>query len=156
MRRSMMMASVLAVAFAMPAFAQQTVDQPTRQQVEAMVMKFVDVTNKGDGQAGAAMYGPNPINITANGKSTTAAQIQSGIEAVHKRGLTLSAKVDDVAPLFGGQGVVATAPYTGVFANDPGSPHIQGNFLFVLEHAGDGWKIRIFTASRSAPAPPAR
>ena len=73
----------------------------------------------------------------------TAAQIQIYIEPVHKRGLTLTPKVDDVEPLFGGQGVVATAPYTGVFTNDPGSPHVQGNLLFVLEHVGDGWKIRI-------------
>jgi len=151
-------ASVLAIAFAVPAFAQQTnaVDPQMRQQVEAVVMKYVDAINNGDGQAVAALYGANPISIDPRGKSTTAAQIQNTIEAVHKRGLTLAAKVDDVEALFGGQGVVATAPYTGTFANDPGSPHVQGNFLFVLERAGDGWKIRIFTASRLVPPAPAR
>lgn len=157
MGRSVVTASVLAIAFAVPAFGQQTntVDQQTRQQVEAIVMKYMDAINTGDGQALTALYGSNPISITPGGKATTVAQIQNEIETVHKRGLTLTAQVDDVGPLFSGQGVVATAPYTGTFAKDPGSPHVQGNFLFVLEHAGDGWKIRIFTASRLAPpAPP--
>ncbi len=156
MFRSLVTVPALAVVLAVPASAQQTgaVDQQTRQQVEALVMKWTDAVNKGDGQALAALFGLNLINITPNGKSTTAAQIQNDIEPVHKRGLTLTPKVDDVEPLFGGQGVVATAPYTAVFTNDPGSPHVQGNLLFVLEHAGDGWKIRILTASRLVSAVP--
>lgn len=153
-RRPMMMVAVLAFGLALPAFAQQTnaVDQQTRQQVEAIVMKYTDALNSGDGQAMANLYGPNPISITPTGKNTTTAGIQENVEMVHKRGLTISAKIDGVQPILGGQGVVATAPYTGVFTKDPGSPHVQGNFLFVLEHAGGDWKLRAFTASRLVPA----
>jgi hypothetical protein len=56
-----------------------------------------------------------------------------------------------------GQGLIAAAPYSGTFTNDPGTPHVQGNFLFVLERAGDDWKIRVFAAARTvAPPPPKR
>ena len=153
MRRSMMMIPVLGVSLAVPAWAQQTVDQQTRQQVEAVVANYVDAINKGEGQAVAALLAPNPISITPSGKRTSGEQVQSEIEAVHKRGLNLTYTVDQVEPLFGGQGVAATAPYQGTFSNDPGTPHVQGNFMFVLEHSGDSWKVRIFTASRMAPAP---
>ena len=155
MRRFMMIIPVLGISLAAPAWAQQTntVDQQTRQQVETIVANYVDAINKGDGQAVASLFAPSPINITPNGKTTSGAQIQSGIEAVHKRGLTITAKVDQVEPLFGGQGLAATAPYQGTFSNDPGNPQIQGNFMFVLEHSGDSWKVRIFTASRLVTAP---
>jgi ketosteroid isomerase-like protein len=146
---------VLAIALVGPAWAQptNTVDPQTRQQVEAIVANYVGAVNKGDGQTLAALYAANFISITPNSKRTTGAEVQDEIAGVHKRGLALSAKVDDVEPLFGGQGLVATAPYEGTFANDPGTPHVRGNFLFVLERAGDSWKVRIFTASRLVPAP---
>jgi len=155
MRSSMMIMLVLPVALAAPALAQptNTVDQQTRQQVEAIVANYVGAVNKGDGQTVAALYAANFISITPNGKRTAGAKVQDEIEGVHKRGLALTAKVDEVEPLFDGQGLVATAPYEGTFTNDPGTPHIQGNFMFVLEHAGNSWKIRIFTASRLVPAP---
>ena len=155
MRSSMAIMPLLAIALAVPAFAQQmnTVDQQTRQQVEAIVGQFIDALNKGDGRAIAAMYGPNPMAITPYGKSTSGEQIQTGIEAVHKRGLNLAAKIDNIEPLFGGQGVAVTAPYQGMFSNDPGSPHVEGNLLLVFAHVGDSWKIQISTASRLVPAP---
>lgn len=153
MQRSTVILAVLTLAFAAPAHAQQTVDQQTRQQVEAIVASYVDGINKGDGQAVAALYAANPISITPSGKRTSSAQVQSEVEAVHKRGLTLTSKVDQVEPLSGGQVIAATAPYQGTFGNDPGTPNVQGNFVFVLERSGDSWKVRIFAVSRAAPAP---
>jgi ketosteroid isomerase-like protein len=143
---------VVALALALPAYAQQ-VDQQTRQQADAIVSEYIGAINKGDGQAVAALFAPNPISITPTGKRTSGEQMRCEIEGVHKWGMTISAKVDQVMPLVGGQEIAATAPYQGTFANDPGSPQVKGNFLFVLERSGDSWKVRIFTASRLVPAP---
>ena len=66
MRRLMMIIPMLGISLTAPAWAQQTntVDQQTRQQVEAIVTNYVDAINKGDGQAVAALFAPNPISIT--------------------------------------------------------------------------------------------
>jgi ketosteroid isomerase-like protein len=158
MRRSMILIPVLAVSFALPYFAsaQQTdaADPQMRQKAESVVMQYVDALNKGDAQAYAALFASNAININPFGKQT-GSQIEENVERVHKMRLTLSAKIEDVEPIFGGQGVTTIAPYTSNFTNNPGVSHVQGNMMFVLERAGDGWKIRIATASRmQPPAPP--
>src|SRR4051812_34618030 len=158
MRPLMMTASMLMVALASPAFAQQTnvADQQMHQQAEAIVTQYVDALNKGDAQAYAALFAPNAIDINPFGKFKNAGtQLQDSSGMVHKMGLTLTVKVDDVESIFGGQGAVATAPYTGTFTNNPATPQVRGNLLFVLERAGESWKIRAQTASRLAPAAPA-
>lgn len=147
---------LLALALAVPAYAQPTgtVDQQTRQQVEAIVAQYVDALNKGDGKAMTALYGANPIDITPLGKSTSSAQIEQETQTVHGRGLSLDAKADDIEPLAGGQVVVVTAPYNGTYSNNPATPKVQGNLMFVCEREGGGWKIRALSASRQAtPAP---
>src|SRR4051794_10193633 len=102
----LMIMPLLALAFTTPAFSQQTnaVDQQTRQKAEAIVMQYVDALNKGDGQAYGALYAPNAIDINPFGKyRMTGTQAQEAVEMPHKLGLNLSAKVDDVESLFGGQ-----------------------------------------------------
>ena len=141
----------IALAFAAPVHAQQ-IDQQTRQQVKSIVVQFVDALNKGDDQAIAAQFSPNLIAIGPRSKATTIAQLQDVIKAVHQRGLAITATVDDIEPLFGGQGIVATAPYKGIAFNRPVRAQIEGNFLLVLERVGDSWKIRAAVATRSLPA----
>lgn len=156
MRRLTMITPMLAIAFAVPAFAQQSnvVEPLARQQAEAIVLQYLTAVNQGDAQAVAALYTPDAIDINPFGKfQAPSTQSQELTERVHKMGLTLSAKVDDVEPLFGGQGAIVTAPYTSTFTN-PAIPPGRGNMLFVLEHIGDSWKIRAITASRSLPAAP--
>ena len=141
----------IALAFAAPVHAQQ-VDQQTRQQVEAIVVQFVDALNNGDDQAIAAQFSPNLIVIGPRSKATTIAQLQDVVKAVHQRGLAITATVDDIEPLFGGQGIVATAPYKGIAFNRPVRSQIEGNFLLVLERVGDSWKIHAAVATRTLPA----
>jgi hypothetical protein len=74
------------------------------------------------------------------------------IKAVHQRGLSITATVEDIEPLLGGQGIVATAPYKGIAFNRPVRAQIEGNFLLVLERVGDGWKIHAAVATRTLPA----
>jgi ketosteroid isomerase-like protein len=147
--------AALAIVFATPAYAQPTtVDQKTRQQAEAIVAQYVDALSKGDGQALTSIYGQNPIDITPFGKNTSMAQIQNEAQEVHKRGLTLTAKADHVEPLAGGQVVVITAPYTGSYSNNPATPHVRGNLMFVAEREGGEWKIRAVSASRQVTPSP--
>ena len=141
----------IALAFASPVHAQQ-IDQQTRQQVGSIVVQFVDALNKGDDQAIAAQFSPNLIVIGPRSKATTIAQLQDVIRAVHQRGLAITATVDEIEPLFAGQGIVATAPYKGIAFNRPVRAQIEGNFLLVLERVGDSWKIRAAVATRSLPA----
>ena len=141
----------IALAFAAPVHAQQ-IDQQTRQQVEWIVVQFVDALNKGDGQTIAAQFSANLIAIGPRSKATTIAQLQDVIRAVHQRGLAITATVDDIGPLFGGQGIVATAPYKGIAFNRPVRAQIEGNFLLVLERVGDSWKICAAVATRWLPA----
>jgi ketosteroid isomerase-like protein len=155
MRRSTTMTLMLACAFSAPSFAQQTngADQPTRQQAEAIVNKYVDAVNKGDTQAYSDLFAPDAIDINPFGKhKKTAKDFGATLDMTRKLGLTLHAKVEDVEPLLGGQGAFAIASYTGSYSNYPVAPNVSGNFLFVLERIGDAWKIRVQSAARLAPA----
>ena len=155
MRCSIAMASVLLAGFVIPAFAQ--VDQHMREQAETIVTQYVSALNKADKQAYAALFAANAIEINPFGKhKNTGGRFADVVDTPRQLGLTLSTKVEDVQPIFGGEGVLATAPYTASFTNNPATPQVRGNLLFVLERAGDGWKIRAVTASRLAPNAPAK
>ena len=151
----------LALAFTTPAFSQQTpvVDQQLRSKAETIVMQYVDAVNKGDGRALAALFAPDATNITPYGKrrmtgAMTEAEGQEAVDLPHRLGLSLSAKPDDFESLFGGQALLVTAPYTATFTNNPATPQVRGNVMFLLERMGDNWKIRVHTASRLAPNAP--
>jgi hypothetical protein len=109
-RPSLLIMAVLALGFAIPAFAQQTntVDQQTRQQVEGIVARIAETLSKADGQGYLALFATNAISISAFGKST--GQQIGDLEDARKMGVTFSAKVDDVEPIFGGQGVLLPSP----------------------------------------------
>src|SRR5262249_50238804 len=119
--------------------------------------QYVDALNKGDGKAWVALFGPNPINIGPSGKTVGAEQLRSVLETNHQKGLAVTAKVEDVELLFGGQGVLAIGSYSVTYkAPQMIRQQVQGNFLFLLERSGDGWKIHASSATRSRPLPAAR
>jgi ketosteroid isomerase-like protein len=157
MRYLIIMPSILAITFTVPASAQQTnvADQQTWQQAEAIVTQYTDAVNKGDTTALGATYAPNAIDINPSGIFKDAGTHFEITEKVHKMGLILKAKVDDVEPIFGGQGAIVTAPYTSTFA-DPAIPPGRGNMLLVLVRAGESWKIRAITASRLVSIAPTK
>jgi len=55
----------LAISFALPAFAQEkaTVDPETRQQIEAVVMKYYETFNKHDAAAMVDLYSLDAIQV---------------------------------------------------------------------------------------------
>lgn len=155
MRRSMMIASVMAFALAVAAFAQRTDNLQIRNRIEAVVMKWTDSLNRGNVQAAATLLAKDAIEITPLGKNT-GAQIAENMEKVHKLGLTLTVRVDDVQLLPGGQWAIATGHYTGGFTNNPAASKVEGNYLWLLGSTGGDWKIRASSASRLAPSAPTR
>ncbi len=141
-------APVLAVGLVMPAFAQEA-DQQTRQQVEAVHQKWVEALNKGDADAASALYTPNTIGVDAFGRTMGANQ--ELLQALHKRGITLSEPVDGVQALKGVQVAIAYGTFTSKYV-DPNVPPGQGNWVQVFERDGNGWKILVNASSRSALA----
>jgi len=138
-------APVLAACLVIPAFAQEA-DQQTRQQIEAVQMKWVEAVNKGDVDAFSTLYTPSTIGVDAFGRSI-GVNVEL-LQAVHKRGIALSAPVDGVQTLKGGQAAIAYGTFTTKYA-DPNMPPGQGNWVQVYERGDDGWKIRLYASSRS-------
>jgi hypothetical protein len=125
----MMIVPGIAFLFTGPAFAQQT-DAQTRNQVEAVIMKSIDSLNKGDGRSGAELQTADAVRITPFGKFT-GAQILENTEKMHKLGLALTVRIDDVQLLPGGQLAIATGSYTGGFANDSRRVKDRGKLFMV-------------------------
>ena len=145
---SAFMVPALAVSLAMPAAAQE-VDQQTRQQIEAVHTKLVEALNKGDVDAVATVYTPRTVQVDAFGR--TLGVDPEFVQALHKKGITLSMPVDGVQALKGGQAAIAYGKFTSKYA-DPNVPPGQGNWLQVYEREGEGWKIVAHASSRSALA----
>jgi ketosteroid isomerase-like protein len=131
-----------------PAFA-QAVDPQLRQQIEAVHTKWVDALNAGDLAAFATLYTPATIGVDAFGR-------QQGVnpdllQALHRKGISISMPVEGVQALTGGQAAIAYGAFTTRYA-DPNLPVGQGNWVQVFERDGDAWKIRVVASSRSALA----
>jgi ketosteroid isomerase-like protein len=139
---------VLAAGWAMPAVAQEA-DQQIRQQIEAAHAKWLEALNRGDVDAISMVYTPSTVQIDAFGR--TMGMNAEFVQALHKKGITLSMPIDDVRALKGGQAAMAYGTFTSKFT-DPNVPPGQGNWLQVYERDGEGWKIVAHASSRSALA----
>jgi len=150
MRSTMGMLAALAIGLAVPAVAQQTTTTDPQIQKEAAVIvaRFTEVTNKGDTQALGELFTNDAILIDVYGRHTTREAIQDSRRNVHSMGLTVTTKVEDVQSVFGGQGMLCVASYTGSYRNNPLASQVHGNEMFVLEKTGDDWKIVGLTVSR--------
>lgn len=146
-------AAVLAAGLAIPAAAQQkdmAASPEMRQQAEAIAMKWMDAVNNGDAQGWASQFSATPVDITPYGVTTSAAQIGEVIQKVHKLGLHLSVNVEDVQPLFGGQGLMSRGTYSAKYTANPATSEVKGNWLQVLEREDGAWKIRATSVTRLA------
>jgi hypothetical protein len=139
---------VLAASLAIPAVAQEA-DQQTRQQIEAVHVKWLEALNQGDVGAVSTVYTPTTVQIDAFGR--TMGINSEFVQALHKKGITLSMPIDGVRALKGGQTAIAYGTFTSKFA-DPNVPPGQGNWVQVYERDGEGWKIVAHASSRSALA----
>jgi ketosteroid isomerase-like protein len=145
-----------AVSLATTALAQQSsqVDTQTRQQVDALVQKLDQALSNGDRAALSSLYAPGALVITPYGKLEDGKTDTHVADDLHGMGFRETSQVEDVQPVFDGQGLLVTAAYTGTFAPDQKIPTAHGYYLFVLQKTGDEWKIRANSASRLIPSAP--
>jgi ketosteroid isomerase-like protein len=148
--------AVSAVSLATTALAQQSsqVDSQTLQQTNAFVQKFDQALSNGDHAALSSFYMPGALVITPFGKLKDAKTDFHAADRLHSMGGRETSQVEDVQPVFNGQGLLVTAAYTLTFAPDRNIPTAHGYYLFVLEKTGDEWKIRASSASRLVPSAP--
>lgn len=147
--RTVLAVPVLAASLAAGAAFAQEVDTQTRRQIEAVHAKWVDALNGGDLDAFSTLYTPSTIGVDAFGR-------QLGVnpeilQALHKKGITLTMPVEGVQALQGGQAVIAYGTFTSKYA-DPSVPLGQGNWVQLFERDGGVWKVRIVASSRSPSA----
>ena len=138
----------LAASLVMPAVAQEA-DQQTRQQIEAVHVKWLEALNQGDVDAMSMVYTPGTVQIDAFGR--TMGVNSEFVQALHKKGITLSMPIEGVRALKGGQSAIAYGTFVSKYA-DPSVPPGQGNWVQVYERDGEGWKIVAHASSRSALA----
>jgi ketosteroid isomerase-like protein len=148
--------AVSAVSLATTALAQQRsqVDTQTLQQVDALIQKLDQALSNGDRAALSSLYVPSALVITPYGKLEDGKTDSHVADHLHGMGWRETSQVEDVQPVFDGQGLLVTAAYTGTFAPDQKIPRAHGYYLFVLEKTGDEWKIRANSASRLVPSAP--
>jgi ketosteroid isomerase-like protein len=148
--------AVTSVSLATAALAQQRsqVDTQTLQQVDALVQKYDQALSDGDRAALSSLYVPGVLVITPLGKVEDGKTDFHIVDHLHGMGFGESSQVEDVQPVFDGQGLLVTAAYTVTFAPDRKIPTVHGYDLFVLEKTGDEWKIRAISASRLVPSAP--
>jgi len=138
------------------ALAQQRsqVDTQTLQQVDALVQKYDQALSNGDMSTLGSLYLPGALVITPFGKLEDGKTDFHIANRSHGIGFRETSQVEDVQPVFDGQGLLVTAAYTVTFAPDQKIPTGHGYDLFVLEKTGEEWKIRSNAASRLLPPPP--
>ena len=115
----------------------------------AVALAIVASTTKGDVDAFSVVYTPSTLQIDAFGR--TMGVNAEFVQALHRKGITLSLPIDGVQGLTGGQVAIAFGTFTSKYA-DPSVPPGQGNWVQVYERDGDGWKIVAHSSSRSALA----
>src|SRR5258708_26483282 len=78
--------AALAIAFAVPAVAQEqnTVDPEVRQQIEAAVLKYQEACNNYDPAATAALFTLDAVEVVGS-EMADAGSLASGREAIEKR-----------------------------------------------------------------------
>jgi uncharacterized protein (TIGR02246 family) len=121
--------------------AMQQVDQQTMQQIEMVGQKWVEASNKGDGQAVNALFTKNGYQISVRGKKNAGSEMIQNQENVHKLGLSIAAKSTDIRLLPGGQTALEAGTYEVNYTNDPTTTTAHGNWMRVLVREGSDWKI---------------
>lgn len=119
-----------------------------RQQATAMVQKYDAALSGGDWSALSSLYVPGALVLTPFGKLEDGSRDSHIADKLHTVGFHETSRVEDVEPVFGGQGLLVTAAYTATFSPERKIPASQGYDFFVLERVGGDWKIRANSVSR--------
>jgi uncharacterized protein (TIGR02246 family) len=140
----------LAISFVVPAFAQQTVDPQTMQQIRALAAKYDDSINRRDAAAVAALYAQDGVWVTHDGTFHGRTAIEKAYAQLDFKSWQIGnycTTVDRVIAV--GNEVHATGRWSCVHKSWSGTPgNADGHFSWTIVREGD-WKIRRNTASGS-------
>jgi uncharacterized protein (TIGR02246 family) len=143
----------LAIGFAAPAFAQQTIDPKIEQQIRMLAVKYDAAINKHDADAIAALYTQDAVFFTHHDGS------YHGRQAIEKEYVkwyfkrwnkhnyaTAIARVTAV-----GNDVRATGTWTCDYSYGINDSHRDyGDVWWIIVREGDTWKIRRDTQTGTA------
>lgn len=143
MLRTAMMTAI-ALALAVPGFAQQQTDPQLKQHAEALYATWEKGVSDHDASALKALMSPAGFVISAYGFESPDT-FEKGAERNKAAGLITRGALKDVQQI-DADTALSYGPYEVTFTNPPG--RAEGNWMQVLEKQGSEWKIRAMTYSR--------
>jgi uncharacterized protein (TIGR02246 family) len=141
----------LAISFALPTFAQQTVDPKIEQQIRALAAKYDDAINRHDAAAVAALYTQDGVGQIPEQKLSPGHGRQ-GIEKTFAHWFrnwqvgNYITTVDRV--IAAGNEIRSLGRWSDMFkGTEGGATSFEGHYSWVIVREGDTWKIRKSTFS---------
>jgi ketosteroid isomerase-like protein len=132
------------MGFAVPTFAQQTVDPKIAQQILALEMKYDEAFNRSEAGALAALYTQDAVRVTAHGTFSGRQVIAKDYaERVFQRYQCNNYVRKGGRIVAVGNDVRASGKWSCAFHDTDGKyKHIDGHYSWILVGEGDSWKIR--------------
>jgi uncharacterized protein (TIGR02246 family) len=144
----------LAIGFALPAFAQQTIDPKTEQQIRVLASNFDTAFNRNDAAAVAALYTNDGATVLPWGGGFHGRQaIEKGWAGVFQSWHPTNqiSKFDRLKAA--GNEVRSSGRWSHTTYETGGAPSNRvGSFVWIIVREGDTWKIRSDTASGKGSA----
>jgi uncharacterized protein (TIGR02246 family) len=141
----------LAISFALPTFAQQTVDPKTEQQIRVLAAKYDDAINRHDAAVVAALYTEDGVGQIPE-QRLSPAHGRQGIENTFAHWFknwqvgNYHTTVDRVTAV--GNEIRSIGKWSDIFKGTMGGTQsFDGHYSWVLVREGDTWKIRRSTYS---------
>jgi uncharacterized protein (TIGR02246 family) len=140
--------TVLAIAFALPTFAQlkDTVDPQIAQQIRALAMKYDEAFNRQDPTAVAALYTEDAVYVAHHGTFHGRQAIEKGYANYfqHWHSINHVSTVDRVIEV--GINVRAFGTWSSAFQDTNGALRKDGgHYRWLLVRKGDTWEIHTNT-----------
>jgi uncharacterized protein (TIGR02246 family) len=141
----------LAISFALPTFAQQTVDPKTEQQIRVLAAKYDDAINRHDAAAVAALYTEDGVGQIPEQKLSPGHGRQ-GIEKTFAhwfKNWQVGNYITTVNQVIAaGNEIRSLGRWSDIFKGTMGGTQsFEGHYSWVIVREGDTWKIRKSTYS---------
>jgi ketosteroid isomerase-like protein len=133
----------LAISFALPTFAQQTVDPQVAEQIRVWATKFDEAFNKNDASAVADLFaesGVQAFHTTSYGRQKIEKSYAHDFQRWHPNNHMVT--IDRLNAV--GKDVRAIGRWSQTHVSDINHApmHEEGYFTWIIVREGDSWKIR--------------
>lgn len=153
MRRSLLVALLMAIGFAMPATAQKLSEQEARKAVESIIEVWVNSAAKKDAAGIAALYTEDAMRVTPDGILYGRAAIEKNLAEGLKVFSNISIKLDRIHVLESGA-IKSAGTWSGT-VQTPNGPVPANGFWGVTDvRDGNTWKASLDTYNMATPPPP--